>query len=116
MEHAEKVFTQLDDIANTIGPVIDRLVANFSGVNVLLLSADDRNRRTLSRLVRSIISTAEVVEATDAGVAENILDSDIDLVIIPTHGRTGIGHFLFGSVAERVVRTCPCPVLTMRPE
>ncbi len=37
-----------------------------------------------------------------------------DLVIIGTHGRTGIDHMLFGSTAEKVVRKAPCPVLTVR--
>ena len=36
-----------------------------------------------------------------------------DLVVIGTHGRTGLGHFLLGSVAEEVVRRAPCPVLTI---
>lgn len=38
----------------------------------------------------------------------------IDLVIMGTHGRTGLKHFFLGSVAERVVRSSPCPVLTIR--
>lgn len=37
-----------------------------------------------------------------------------DLIVMATHGRTGLGHLLIGSVAERVVRTAPCPVLTIR--
>jgi nucleotide-binding universal stress UspA family protein len=37
-----------------------------------------------------------------------------DLIVIGTHGRTGLKHVLLGSVAERVVRTAPCPVLTVR--
>lgn len=37
-----------------------------------------------------------------------------DLIIIGTHGRTGIDHMLFGSTAEKVVRKAPCPVLTVR--
>ncbi|MBM2833047.1 MAG: hypothetical protein HW406_208 [Candidatus Brocadiaceae bacterium] len=38
----------------------------------------------------------------------------VDLIVIGTHGRTGIPHVMLGSVAEKVVRTAPCPVLTVR--
>jgi nucleotide-binding universal stress UspA family protein len=38
----------------------------------------------------------------------------VDLIVIATHGRTGISHVLFGSVAERVVRMAPCPVLSIK--
>ena len=38
------------------------------------------------------------------------------LIVISTHGRTGMNRLLMGSVAERIVRTAPCPVLTVRPE
>ncbi len=48
----------------------------------------------------------EIVE-----IAEN---EQADLIVISTHGRTGVRHFLFGSVAEKVVRTAACPVLTVR--
>jgi len=41
---------------------------------------------------------------------------EIDLIVLATHGRTGLSHVLMGSVAESVVRTAPCPVLTVRPE
>lgn len=39
-----------------------------------------------------------------------------DLIIIGTHGRTGLPHALMGSVAEKIVRLAPCPVLTVRQE
>jgi nucleotide-binding universal stress UspA family protein len=38
----------------------------------------------------------------------------IDLIVLGTHGRGGMAHLLLGSVAEKVVRTAPCPVLTVR--
>lgn len=39
----------------------------------------------------------------------------VDLIVIATHGRIGFSRLVMGSVAERVVRTAPCPVLTIRP-
>ena len=41
-------------------------------------------------------------------------DRAIDLIVMGTHGRTGLQHVLLGSVAERVVRQAPCPVLVVR--
>jgi nucleotide-binding universal stress UspA family protein len=61
--------------------------------------------------------------ATDRVVAkgiphEAILDhaesADVDAIVMGTHGRTGLDHYLIGSVAERVVRQSPVPVLTVR--
>ena len=39
---------------------------------------------------------------------------EVDLIVLSTHGRTGLAHVLMGSVAERVVRKAPCPVLVVR--
>lgn len=39
---------------------------------------------------------------------------DADLIVIASHGHTGVEHILFGSTAEKVVRKAPCPVLTLR--
>jgi nucleotide-binding universal stress UspA family protein len=41
-------------------------------------------------------------------------EKNVDLIVIGTHGRGPIGHMLLGSVAERIVRKAPCPVLTVR--
>jgi nucleotide-binding universal stress UspA family protein len=40
--------------------------------------------------------------------------NDIDLIVMGTHGRGGVSHLLLGSIAEKVVRRAPCPVLTVR--
>ncbi len=42
-------------------------------------------------------------------------DRQVDLIILSSHGRTGLGRILFGSTAEAVVRHAPCPVLVVKP-
>lgn len=47
-------------------------------------------------------------------IIETAKEEDADLIIISTHGHSGVEHILFGSTAEKVVRKAPCPVLTLR--
>lgn len=47
-------------------------------------------------------------------IVEVARDQAVDLIVMGTHGRGFVGHLLMGSVAEKVVRTAPCPVLTVR--
>jgi len=49
-------------------------------------------------------------------IARYAEENGIDLIVIPSHGYRGVKHLLLGSVAERVVRHAPCPVLVMRRE
>lgn len=61
-----------------------------------------------------------IVRATRQGspflqIVEYAKQNEIDLIVMGTHGRSGLSHLLIGSVAERVVRYAPCPVLTVRP-
>jgi nucleotide-binding universal stress UspA family protein len=42
-------------------------------------------------------------------------ENEIDLIVIATHGRTGLAHMLLGSVAEKIVRLSPIPVLAVKP-
>jgi nucleotide-binding universal stress UspA family protein len=59
--------------------------------------------------------TAEVVSGHPSRViVEYASGLGADLIVIGTHGRSGVPHLLLGSVAERVVRTAPCPVVTIR--
>ena len=60
-------------------------------------------------------ATHAVVEGTPfVEIVQLARDRKIDLIIMPTHGRTGIAHMIIGSTAERVVRKAPCPVLVVR--
>ncbi len=47
-------------------------------------------------------------------IVDYATEQRIDLIVIATHGRTGLGHVLLGSVAEPIIRHAPCPVLTIR--
>jgi nucleotide-binding universal stress UspA family protein len=58
---------------------------------------------------------AEVVGTPFLDIVRYAKEKDIGLIVIGSHGRSGLAHVLMGSVAERVVRKAPCPVLTVRP-
>jgi nucleotide-binding universal stress UspA family protein len=49
-------------------------------------------------------------------IIQGAKEQGADLIVMGTHGRTGLEHVFFGSTAEKVVRKAPCPVLTVRPE
>ena len=51
----------------------------------------------------------------ESAILDAVKDLGIDLVVMATHGRTGLAHFVMGSVAEEVVRTAPCPVMVVKP-
>ena len=59
-----------------------------------------------------------IVTSTIASPFSEILryaaENEIDLIVMGTHGRGGVSHMLLGSIAEKVVRRAPCPVLTVR--
>ena len=48
-------------------------------------------------------------------VARVALDEKADMIVVGTHGRSGLPRMLLGSVAERIIRSAPCPVLSVRP-
>ena len=60
---------------------------------------------------RWVLKTGVAPEA----IAETAVETQADLIVIGTHGRTGLSRLVIGSVAERVVRLAPCPVLTVKP-
>ena len=83
-----------------------------------LSGSEHQAREDLKRLAaEASVPNAEIAVLTGEPAAEIIRaaqDYECDLIAISTHGRTGITHFLLGSVAERVVRESPVPVLTVR--
>lgn len=72
----------------------------------------------LSKERKRVDRVQVATELRDGPVVDSVLDaaaaSGADLIVIGTHGRRGLSHVLLGSVAERVVRQSPIPVLTVR--
>jgi universal stress protein A len=68
--------------------------------------------------LRNLAPDAASADVVFGYAAKAIVDcasrSGVDLIVMGSHGRTGIAHLILGSVAEAVVRTAPCPVLTVR--
>lgn len=66
---------------------------------------------------RDGVKAEGIAMATPAATAiiERAESMNADLIVMGTHGHTGVKHLLLGSIAERVVRTAPCPVMTVNP-
>ncbi len=76
----------------------------------------------LEKLARERLDAKVAFEVmVRGGIPETVIlrlaaELNMDLIVMATHGRTGLAHLLLGSVAETVIREAPCPVLTVRPK
>jgi len=61
------------------------------------------------------VATGKSIGEPAAEIVAEAEDGKYDAIVVGTHGRTGLAHVLLGSVAERVVRRAPMPVVTVRP-
>jgi nucleotide-binding universal stress UspA family protein len=81
---------------------------------------EERARETLKTLLKPAwgkpcsVATAARWGSPVEAIVDYAKEMEIELIVIATHGRTGLSHVLLGSVAERIVREAPCPVLTLR--
>ena len=73
---------EFHDVAPQLGSVIDRLITSYHGLSILVLSGDRQDRTSLTRSIKAIMTTADVVQAADAKVAETLMTSDVDLAVI----------------------------------
>jgi nucleotide-binding universal stress UspA family protein len=76
-------------------------------------SLDDWKKEAWVRGVAAV-QTVSVQGSAAPEIVRFAKERDIDLIVVGTHGRGGLAHVLLGSVAEKVVRKAPCPVLTVR--
>lgn len=121
------VFAQQFGARLTLLHVVEPLSypPDFAVVPLLPPDAEDARIRELTRQLQQLaeklgpgIETQPVVTSGRPwqGITEYAAANNTDLIIVSTHGYTGIKHVLLGSVAEKIVRHAPCPVLVVRAE
>lgn len=86
-----------------------------------VVEAEKQAVQQLAELPGEVGRDCRIVRATEVGipgidVTRYAKEKNIDLIVVSTHGYTGLAHFLMGSIAESIVRHAPCPVLTVRPD
>ena len=87
-----------------------------SGTDALVSAAEETVAEAAAVAEAAGVETvehAEVGSSAARGIQSYLADSDVDLVIMGTRGRTGVERYLLGSVAERTVRAAPVPVVTV---
>ena len=70
--------------------------------------------KLVTRIQGAVVSTEVAVGSPAACIVAAAIEHGVDLIVMGTHGRGPLMHVMLGNVAERVVRTAPCPVLTVR--
>lgn len=104
----------IESHVNNVGDVVkqidllleDQQIDNFKMRLINMIPGKIREKIYAETLVVEGVPFIEIIRAAK--------DKQVDLIIMGTHGRTGLKHILIGSVAERVIQKAPCPVLSIR--
>ncbi len=135
-EHAQKALAWAHDLARKYDATLVVLhveasaempnLSNVGGMEgvidtwkKIMATRDARARDEMKAAVDALGEGVDVVYDVASGpphqsIVERALADNADLVVMGTRGRSGVQRVLLGSTAERVVRTAPCPVLTVR--
>jgi len=132
--HAERALSYATALAGRLGASLDLLhvvedpvatgawhgevaVPNLTGLRQELVEQAerriDRYQAAAEASGAPVVATVRVGLPADA-ITDYAKTLGIDLIVMGTHGRSGLAHLFMGSVAEHVIRQAPCPVLTLR--
>jgi nucleotide-binding universal stress UspA family protein len=108
---------------HVVEPIVYPADFSFGQVSIPAMEEEIRkhSEEQLNELIlREIPGNIKVTSILKIGkpfseIIEVAKSESVDLIVISSHGRTGMDHVLFGSTADKVVRKAPCPVLTIRP-
>jgi nucleotide-binding universal stress UspA family protein len=106
----EPIYYTVPDFAGAGAALAGVLEEQRTGGREQLLRLERRYAKRRITL-RGLLQTG----APHQAICDTARRLKVDLIVMATHGRTGLLHVLMGSVAERVVRVASCPVLTLRP-
>ena len=126
LQYAEEV-AKLFQARITVLHVMERAERQAGGTDLRSrekteTSVADRMRGQISNLLieYNLVPQSLRIEIRSGHADREILacarELHVDLIVMSTHGRTGLRHVLIGSVAEKIVRSARCPVLTVKPE
>ncbi len=131
-EYAAHALPYARELATTFGATLHLLhvvdtqwVAGAGGTafpeygDNLMQRFEDDGLKALTQVAASLPQEVPVTTAVRIGpphvqVVQYARELDVDLIVIATHGRSGLRHALIGSVAEKIVQMAPCPVLSMK--
>jgi len=126
LDYAFLIGEQFGAAVHLLHVIEDPLVAGGLDAEVFIAEApairsamlsDARSRlahRAIPRHTGAIVDGEVLFGHGAKTIADYAQQRGVDLIVMGTHGRTGVAHLLLGSVAERLVRIAPCPVLTVR--
>ncbi len=115
--HFQARLTLLHVLAPAVIPVS---VTEMAAVYEVMPDLQERLQEELTRWIEAevpeaVVSDMRIEEGpVDLTILERARQDQADLIVMATHGRSGVARWLLGSVTERVLRQAPCPVLTFR--
>ncbi|NHN60250.1 MULTISPECIES: universal stress protein [Halorussus] len=115
-EYAEDLATRYDATVHALCVVDSRALENAPEYDRLKAERTEIAERTCANLSVTGIETEQAVrtDVPHTAILRYAADNGIDLVVMGTHGRTGVERYLLGSVTEKVVRRSDVPVLTVK--
>lgn len=128
LQYAIHLMSKDDEATLYLIHVVDNRVFDYNGPiyeqepYITKVALDQASREQLEKKLLAVVpeeiqNRVETIISFGIPFLEIIMaarNKNIDLIVIGTHGRTGIAHMLIGSVAEKVVRKAPCPVLSVK--
>jgi len=126
LEYAKALASKLGSSLHLVHVVDDPIASTAFGTEAYIAESPqyaetvrrEAERRLAVRLTpeerRDLHATTDILGGACAQTIIEMANSrGVDLIVMGTHGRTGLAHAFMGSIAERVVRQAPCPVLTV---